>query len=46
MNDYLKSSDEVLLEQQTQENGLSSKDAEERLLKVGRNKLAEAKKHR
>ena len=44
MNDYLKSSDEVLLEQQTQENGLSSKDAEERLLKVGRNKLAEAKK--
>lgn len=44
MNDYLKSAEEVILEQQTTENGLSAKTAEERLLKFGKNKLAEAKK--
>ncbi len=44
MNDYLKSAEEVLLEQKSSENGLSAKTAEERLLKFGKNKLAEAKK--
>ncbi|WP_066721022.1 cation-translocating P-type ATPase [Clostridium sp. Marseille-P299] len=44
MNFYLKSTDEVLKDTKSQLTGLSSKDSEERLLKNGKNKLAEGKK--
>ena len=42
MKEYLKSASEVLKELKTTENGISQKEAEERLKKNGQNKLAEA----
>ncbi|MBQ8146575.1 MAG: calcium-translocating P-type ATPase, PMCA-type [Clostridia bacterium] len=44
MKEYLKSSKEVLNELNVNENGLSSSEAEVRLEKNGKNKLAEGKK--
>ncbi len=44
MNYYTKSKDEVLKELATTKNGLTEKQAAERLEKYGENKLAEAKK--
>ena len=44
MKEYLKSSDEVLKEQESSEQGLSAAKAAERLAKNGPNKLAEGKK--
>lgn len=44
MKDYLKSSEEVLKEQETEWNGLSSAEAEKRVETYGKNKLAEGKK--
>lgn len=44
MNFYLKSTEEVLKDTKSQMTGLTSKDSEERLLKNGKNKLAEGKK--
>ena len=44
MKEYLKESSEVLEALQTRENGLSGKEAQERLEKYGKNKLKEGKK--
>ncbi len=44
MKFYLETSDKVLEELKSSSTGLSSKEAEERLLKNGKNKLAEGKK--
>jgi len=44
MKEYLKTAKEVLENFQTDENGLSGSDAQERLEKNGKNKLVEAKK--
>ncbi len=44
MSFYLKSTEEVLKDTNSQLTGLSSKESEERLLKHGKNKLAEGKK--
>jgi Ca2+-transporting ATPase len=44
MQDYLKSVQQVVKEQQAGENGLSAKDVSERAAKFGKNKLAEGKK--
>ncbi len=44
MKDYLKSSEEVLKEQKTEWNGLSSSEAAKRIETFGKNKLAEGKK--
>ena len=44
MKEYLRSKEEVLDELSVNENGLSTKEAEERLEKNGKNKLAEGKK--
>ncbi len=44
MKEYLRSKEDVLNELQVDENGLSSKEAEARLEKNGKNKLAEGKK--
>ena len=44
MKEYLKSTNEVLNELNTTENGLTTTEAEQRLEKNGKNKLAEGKK--
>ncbi|MBO5278104.1 MAG: calcium-translocating P-type ATPase, PMCA-type [Lachnospiraceae bacterium] len=44
MRDYLKSSEEVLQEQQSDWNGLTNDEAEKRLESYGRNRLREGKK--
>lgn len=44
MEHYLKSADEVLKKVNSSPSGLSSKESEERLLKDGKNKLAEGEK--
>ena len=44
MKEYLRTKEEVLKELEVSENGLSAKEAEERLAKNGKNKLAEGKK--
>ena len=44
MQEYLKSSQEVLKEYDTQSGGLSSAQVSERAAKYGKNKLAEGKK--
>ena len=44
LKEYLKESSEVLEALQTLENGLSGKEAQERLEKYGKNKLKEGKK--
>jgi Ca2+-transporting ATPase len=44
MQDYLKSAQQVLEEQQGKENGLSTQQAKDREEKYGKNKLTEAKK--
>ena len=44
MKEYLQSTEEVLKELNSDSNGISSKEAEERLEKNGKNKLEEAKK--
>ncbi len=44
MKEYLRSSDEVLKELSTNENGLSNEEAEKRLEQNGKNKLKEGKK--
>ena len=44
MQEYLKSYEEVLQEQQSSEEGLTSQEAQKRLLQFGRNRLEEGKK--
>ena len=46
MKEYLKSTSEVLSEQSTSQNGLSSEEAASRLEKNGKNKLQEGKKEK
>ena len=43
MKEYLQSSEQVMSKLSTNENGLSSSEAEARLEKNGKNKLAERK---